>query len=63
MNWWKVIEAKRSDDQPYFTMTPEFGPDGYLQQLPFSKKPVGDLDEINQWMATRLKHEFIGSVS
>ena len=39
-------------------MTPEFGPDGYLQAAPFSGKPVADLDEINHWMATRQRERF-----
>ena len=33
------------------TMTPEFGPDGYLHTLPFTDMPVADLWEINRWMA------------
>ena len=32
------------------TMTPEFGPDGYLHTLPFTNAPVADLWEINTWM-------------
>ncbi len=32
------------------TMTPEFGPDGYLHTLPFTDAPVADLWEINTWM-------------
>ncbi len=40
------------------TMTPEFGPDGYLHAAPFSQEPVGDLVEINRWMAARLRGRF-----
>jgi hypothetical protein len=32
------------------TMTPEFGPDGYLHTQPFTQQPVADLWEINAWM-------------
>jgi hypothetical protein len=32
------------------TMTPEFGPDGYLHTLPFTNAPVADLWDINVWM-------------
>ncbi|CAM2145220.1 Sugar phosphate isomerase/epimerase [Pararobbsia alpina] len=32
------------------TMTPEFGPDGYLHTLPFTNAPVADLWEVNTWM-------------
>jgi sugar phosphate isomerase/epimerase len=33
------------------TITPEFGPDGYLPRLPFTAAPVADLLEINVAMA------------
>lgn len=52
--WWQRIAlaaAKRG--QASLTVTPEFGPDGYLQQAPFSKRPVADLNELNRWMAVR----------
>ncbi|RKP54903.1 sugar phosphate isomerase/epimerase family protein [Pararobbsia silviterrae] len=32
------------------TMTPEFGPDGYLHTLPFTNAPVADLWDVNTWM-------------
>jgi hypothetical protein len=37
------------------TMTPEFGPDGYLQAAPFTQVPVADLWEVNRWIGHRLK--------
>ena len=40
------------------TMTPEFGPDGYLHLLPYSQTPVADLWEINCWMAASEKQHF-----
>ena len=40
------------------TMTPEFGPDGYLHTLPFTKAPVADLWEINRWMAETERRHF-----
>jgi len=52
--WWRriaIAAAKRG--QASLTVTPEFGPDGYLQQAPFSKRPVADLGELNRWMAQR----------
>jgi len=33
-----------------FTITPEFGPDGYLQRDPSTGRGVADLREINRWM-------------
>lgn len=40
------------------TMTPEFGPDGYLHQLPFTQAPVADLWDINRWMAREERRHF-----
>jgi hypothetical protein len=43
-----AIQRERGDD--YTTMTPEFGPDGYLHCKPFTGEPVADLWAINSWM-------------
>jgi sugar phosphate isomerase/epimerase len=52
--WWQRIAiAALERGQQSLTVTPEFGPDGYLQQAPFSKRPVADLGELNRWMAER----------
>ena len=49
--------------QPWpLTLTPEFGPDGYLPTLPFTNQPVADLLEINTAMALWLRQE-LGSGS
>ena len=40
------------------TMTPEFGPDGYLHCLPFTGAPVGNLWEINQWIGKKQQEHF-----
>ncbi len=50
--WWEIIWTRqRERGYRLSTMTPEFGPDGYLHQLPFTRAPVADLREINRWMA------------
>ncbi len=57
--WW--TEIWRAQERSGFlvtTMTPEFGPDGYLQVTPFTDAPVASLDEINHWMATRQRERF-----
>lgn len=57
--WWSQIwqdQAARSI--AFSTLTPEFGPDGYLQCEPFSGKPVANLKEINSWMAKREREQF-----
>ncbi len=57
--WWDVIwNVQARSGFPVTTMTPEFGPDGYLQSAPFTETPAGSLDEINHWLATRQKERF-----
>ena len=57
--WWAQLwQAQRRRGMEEITMTPEFGPDGYLQSAPFTQKPVADLDEINGWMAARQRSRF-----
>jgi hypothetical protein len=57
--WWSQIwRSQIARGMTVFTMTPEFGPDGYLQCAPFTGKPVADLAEINLWMAARQKRRF-----
>lgn len=57
--WWSAVwdsMAGRGFNQ--FTMTPEFGPDGYLQHTPFTRIPAGDLWEINRWTGLRQRELF-----
>jgi sugar phosphate isomerase/epimerase len=57
--WWEIIwSSQRDRGLAETTMTPEFGPDGYLHQLPFTRAPVADLWEINQWMAETERGHF-----
>jgi sugar phosphate isomerase/epimerase len=57
--WWSTIwDAHASQQREFTTMTPEFGPDGYLHTLPYTKAPVADLDNINRWMAYRQREHF-----
>ncbi len=56
---WEAIWASQQDrGYPGTTMTPEFGPDGYLHTLPFTHQPVADLWEINSWMGKTEKSHF-----
>jgi sugar phosphate isomerase/epimerase len=57
--WWTQIWlAQAARNAAASTLTPEFGPDGYLHCLPFSEQPVADLAAINLWMATRQRYRF-----
>jgi hypothetical protein len=52
--WWASIWAsQQSRGFSCSTMTPEFGPDGYLHEEPFTRRPVADLWTINQWVGKR----------
>jgi sugar phosphate isomerase/epimerase len=55
---WQLFAQRRSEASAGpFTITPEFGPDGYLPQLPFTRQPVADLLEINAAMAAWLRQQ------
>lgn len=63
--WWEIVwRSQIKRNFPFSTVTPEFGPDGYLHEQPFSREPVADLWALNQWMAQEETHhfaEFMGS--
>ncbi|MGK0247767.1 MAG: sugar phosphate isomerase/epimerase [Oleispira sp.] len=55
--WEAVWKAQIARGYQTTTMTPEFGPDGYLHRLPFTNAPIADLWDINSWMgATEQTH-------
>jgi len=57
--WWEIVwTAQQQLGYATTTMTPEFGPDGYLHLLPFTQAPIADLREINNWMAQRERRHF-----
>lgn len=57
--WWATVwDSMASRGFTKFTMTPEFGPDGYLQCAPFTREPVGDLWDINRWVGLRQRERF-----
>jgi sugar phosphate isomerase/epimerase len=56
--WWIRIWTALAERDSDVTMTPEFGPDGYLHHIPFTNAPVADLTTINRWMAKRLRERF-----
>jgi len=53
--WQLFVERQRARGLGVSTITPEFGPDGYLPSLPFTAMPVADLDAINTAMAQWLR--------
>ena len=57
--WWSFVwDSMAVRGVEKFTMTPEFGPDGYLQCAPFTLQPVADLWDINRWIGRRQLERF-----
>lgn len=56
---WETIWAlQHSKGYVETTLTPEFGPDGYLHLLPYTRSPVADLWQLNRWMAQQERVHF-----
>ncbi len=56
---WEILwQSQQARDFEITTMTPEYGPDGYLHSAPFTSAPVADLWELNCWMAEEEKQHF-----
>ena len=59
LRWWGWIwQAQAARQLPVSTLTPEFGPDGYQMIDPSTGEAVGNLDEINHWMAQTASKAF-----
>jgi hypothetical protein len=56
--WELLWDAQLANGYTVTTMTPEFGPDGYLHTLPFTHAPVADLWEINTWIGREERRHF-----
>ena len=57
--WDAIWDAQARQGYQTTTMTPEFGPDGYLHKLPFTGMPIADLWEMNRWVALRQRDRFL----
>lgn len=56
LSWWKrIIALRKSESREYFTITTEFGPEPYMQTMPFSETPIADQWELNLFMKEYLK--------
>ena len=57
--WWEIVWQSQMKRQCLSsTMTPEFGPDGYLHLMPYTQQPVANLWELNCWIATEEARHF-----
>ncbi|MEM9079487.1 MAG: sugar phosphate isomerase/epimerase [Verrucomicrobiota bacterium] len=59
--WWRVLwDAGVAGGQREFTMTPEFGPDGYQQEDAWGRVEVPELMELNAGMGRWWRERFGG---
>lgn len=57
--WWaRILSQHEKKGSEFITVTPEFGPPGYMHTLPFNNEPVADLWDVCLWMSGRLKERF-----
>lgn len=56
--WETIWKEQRDRSYAQSTLTPEFGPDGYLHTLPFTGAPIADLWEINRWIGATERDHF-----
>lgn len=56
--WEAIWESQVRRGYQTSSMTPEFGPDGYLHTQPFTGMPVADLWEVNRWVGLRERDRF-----
>jgi len=56
--WQAIWDSQSARGYNETTMTPEFGPDGYLHTLPFTAAPIADLWELNRWIADAERSHF-----
>jgi sugar phosphate isomerase/epimerase len=59
LKWWDaIVENRRKAGVKIMTISPEFGPSGYLPTLPYTQVPVADQWAINEWMMNLLKARY-----
>ena len=57
-HWQAIWRSQQARGYTSTTLTPEFGPDGYLHHLPFTDVPVADLWSLNAWMGCTEREHF-----
>ncbi len=54
--WWdRIIEQRMSEDRPFMTVCPEYGPPPYAPADPVSNKPYADPWDLSLWAMERFR--------
>jgi sugar phosphate isomerase/epimerase len=56
--WWDQVVARKRAANQELTITPEFGPAPYLVSLPFTRQPITNQWEVNEYMMNLLKKRY-----
>ncbi len=56
--WTQIIQNRHDAGDALMTVTPEYGPPGYLHTLPHTNVPVADLWQVCLWGAARFRRLF-----
>lgn len=57
--WWQAIWDERTGaGQEALSIAPEFGPPPYQPVDPWTGNPLADVNELNDWMASRMRARF-----
>lgn len=57
--WWDRIRTARvRAGAEVFTLTPEYGPPGYMPAIPFTRQPITNLWDVCLWSAERLRQRW-----
>ena len=57
--WGLCWESQKRRGLPFSTLTPEYGPNPYIHQLPYTQAPTINLEEVCDSEAVRLKKKFL----
>lgn len=61
--WWDLIWASQEErGMKTSTLVPEFGPGPYATELPYTRQPIINLDDVCDWMARRQAMRFTGNL-
>ncbi|MGK6350333.1 sugar phosphate isomerase/epimerase family protein [Parapedobacter sp. DT-150] len=58
LTWWDTVVANHRAARKPLTITMEFGPPNYLPTLPYTRQPVADQWQINEYMLNLLKTRY-----